>query len=134
MANAVYPKALEKFLSGSMNLLTDTIKVSGLTSAYTYSSAHEFRSSLAGVTFTSTLANKSVTDGVFDADDLTITGVSPGSTITSLAIWKDTGSNSTSPLIYYADTFSSGIPIFIELTGGQIIISWSDEPTRIFKI
>lgn len=125
---------MEKFLSADIDLVTDTIKVSGLTSAYTYSDAHEFYTSLSGVIFTETLTGKSITDGIFDAADLTISGVSAGSTLTALAIWKDTGTAATSPLIYYADTLSTGSAISLSLTGAQIIITWPEEVSKIFRI
>lgn len=125
---------MQKFLSGSINLTSDTIKISGLSSAYVYSDTHEYYTSLAGILFTETVTGKSVTDGIFDAADLTITGVSPGSTLTSLVIWKDTGSGATSPLIYYADTLSTGSAISLPLTGAQIIITWPEEVSKIFRI
>ena len=44
MANRLYPKGAEKILSGSINLISDTIKVALLSDAYTYSASHEFLS------------------------------------------------------------------------------------------
>ena len=48
MANAIYPKAKEAFLSGSINLTSDTIKCALVktSSGYTYSSAHQYYSDL----------------------------------------------------------------------------------------
>lgn len=134
MANALYPKAVQRFMDALIDLPTDTIKVSGVTSAYIYSSAHEYYSSLAGVSFTATLAGKTITDGVFDANDVVLTGLTPGPTVNALVIWKDTGNAATSPLIYYADTFASGVPISVTLTGAQVTITWSDLDSRIFRL
>ena len=47
MANVLYPKAKESFLSQSpsIDIVGDTIKVAMVTSAYTYSAAHQYYSS-----------------------------------------------------------------------------------------
>lgn len=133
MANALYPLYKQKILnpgtlgttSGTaVDLSDDTIKVALVdTGTYTYSSAHEFYSSVSGVVGTpATLSSKTVTNGVFDAADVTFTAVS-GSSVEALIIYKDTGTTSTSSLIAYIDTVSSGLPV--TPNGGDITISWN---------
>lgn len=135
MANALYPKAKESFLSQnpSIDMDTDTIKVAMVTSAYTYSSSHQYYSSVSGVVGTpATLASKTVASGVFDAADVTFSSVSSGSTIAALILYKDTGSSATSPLIAYIDTVSSGLPV--STNGGDIIITWDNGANKIFAL
>lgn len=113
MANAIYPKAKEKFLDALIDLPSDTIKIALIdTGAYTYNSADEFWSSASGaiVGTAETLASKTITDGVFDAADVTFTSVS-GVSVEALIIFKDTGSAATSPLIMYIDVAASGLPV-----------------------
>lgn len=113
MANAIYPKAKEKFLDALIDMPTDTIKIALIdTGAYTYNSADEFWSSASGaiVGTAATLASKTITGGVFDAADVTFTSVS-GVSIEALIIFKDTGSAATSPLIMYIDVAASGLPV-----------------------
>lgn len=113
MANAIYPKAKEKFLDALIDLPTDTIKIALIdTGAYTYNSADEFWSSASGaiVGTAETLASKTITGGVFDAADVTFTSVS-GVSVEALIIFKDTGSAATSPLIMYIDVAASGLPV-----------------------
>ena len=74
MANAVFPKAKEGFLDGSIDLDTAVIKVA-LVRGYTYSSSHSTVSDVtgAGATLHATsgaLSSKAVTNGVFDAADV----------------------------------------------------------------
>lgn len=135
MANALYPKAKESFLSQSpsIDMDTDTIKCAMVTSAYTYSSAHQYYSSVSGVVGTpATLASKTVTSGVFDAADVTYSSVAAGSTVAALVIYKDTGSAATSPLIAYIDTVSSGLPV--STNGGDIIVTWDNGANKIFAL
>jgi len=135
MANAIYPKAKESFLSQnpSIDMDTDTIKVAMVTSAYTYSSAHQYYSSVSGVVGTpATLGSKTVTSGVFDAADVTFSSVASGSTVAALVIYKDTGSAATSPLVAYIDTVSSGLPV--STNGGDIIITWDNGASKIFAL
>lgn len=113
MANAIYPKAKEKFLDALIDMLTDTIKIALIdTGVYTYSSTHEFWSSAsaAEIGTSQTLASKTTTDGVFDADNVTFTSVT-GASVEALIIYKDTGSAATSPLIMYIDVAASGLPV-----------------------
>jgi hypothetical protein len=113
MANALYPKAKQKFLDALIDMPTDTIKIALIdTGVYTYSSTHEFWSSAsaAEIGTSQTLNSKTITDGVFDADNVTFTSVT-GASVEALIIYKDTGSAATSPLIMYIDVAASGLPV-----------------------
>lgn len=113
MANAIYPKAKEKFLDALIDIPSDTIKIALIdTGTYTYNSADEFWSSASSaiVGTAETLASKTITGGVFDAADVTFTSVS-GVSVEALIIYKDTGSAATSPLIMYIDVAASGLPV-----------------------
>lgn len=127
MANTLYPlyKALILAPGGSgVDLSADTIKVALVdTGTYTYSSAHQFYSSVSGVVGTPvTLASKTVTSGAFDAADITFTGVA-GATVETLIFYKDTGVAGTSNLIYYMDVVTSGLPV--TPNGGDISVTFN---------
>lgn len=124
MANAVYPKGKEKFLAADVDLLVDTIKAALVdTGTYTYNSTHEFYSSVstAVVGTPQTIANPSVTNGVFDGDDVTYSALS-GSTVEAIVIYKDTGNAATSPLIAYIDNAGA---LAITPNGGDVTINWN---------
>ena len=73
MANALYPKAKESFINGHINMSANTITIALVdTGVYTYSASHQYRSEVSNsaVISTTTLTNKTVTNGVFDADDV----------------------------------------------------------------
>lgn len=131
MANKFYPKGKEKMLLAQVNWAADTIKVVLVTSAYTYSDAHEFLSDLSTVGTAQTLANKTTTNGVFDADDVAFTALATGSTVKALAIYKDTGVASTSPLLAYLDGVT-GFPM--ATSGADALIPWSAGPAKIFTL
>lgn len=124
MANALYPKYKEVILSTGLNLTSLNLKVSLIdTGTYTYNTAHQFLSSVTGIVATSgNLASKTVTNGVFDAADITITAVS-GVTVEALIIYNDTGSAATSNLIAYIDTGVTGLPL--TPNGGDVTITWN---------
>lgn len=130
MANAFYPKYLESCLDPSMSgggvdMNTDTIKVALLDGTYTYSTAHEFFSSASGdvVGTPVTLTSPTVTGGVFDADNATVTAVT-GAAVAAYVIYKDTGNPSTSRLIAYYDTDGNSDPISVTPNGGDITVTW----------
>lgn len=126
MTNAIYPLYKQALLDASSNVdLNDsTVKVALVdTGTYTYSAAHEFLSSLSGVVGTAqTIANTTVTGGVFDGDNVTFTSVS-GATVEALVIYIDTGVAGTSRLVAYIDTGQTGLPV--TPNGGDITITWS---------
>ncbi len=113
MANAIYPKAKQKFLDALIDMPTDTIKIALIdTGVYTYSGTDEFWSaaSAAEIGTSQTLNSKTITDNVFNADDVTFTSVT-GASVEALIIYKDTGFAATSPLIMYIDVAASGLPV-----------------------
>lgn len=126
MANAIYPLYKQALLDASANVdLNDgTVKVALVdTGVYTYSAAHEFLTSLTGTVGTAqTITNTTVTNGLFDGDNVTFTAVS-GNSVEALVIYIDTGSSSTSRLVAYIDTGVTGLPV--TPNGGDITITWN---------
>ncbi len=124
MANLLYPKAKEAFLGGSIDLSTDTIRVTLLDlDDYTYDEALDIINDVAAGArvATATLSGKSLTNGTFDASDVTFSSVT-GDQSEALILWKDTGVESTSPLIAYIDTGVTGFPV--TPSGGDIPLVW----------
>lgn len=132
MASSIYPKAKESFLSGDIDLTADTIKVVLIDTAdETYNSADQFLSSITagGIVGTAvTLTSKTVTNGVFDAADATLTGVS-GDGVEVALIYKDTGSSATSNLIAWVELPGTVTPV-----GGDITIQWDSGANKIFAL
>lgn len=128
MANAIYPKYKQALLDASANVdLNDgTVKVALIdTGAYTYSAANEFYSDVAGAAVIGTpqtINNTTVTDGLFDGDNVTFSAVT-GNSIEALLIYIDTGSAATSRLVAYLDTNVTGLPV--TPNGGDIVITWN---------
>ena len=92
MANALYSKAKEAFLNGSINMAANTVTIALVdTGVYTYSASHQFRNEVSNsaVISSTTLANKTITNGVFDADDATFSSVT-GANCEALIIFAET--------------------------------------------
>ena len=135
MANSLYDKARESYLSQnpSIDMDTDTIKIMLLKTAQSFSNAHQFVSDLTGaniVARSGALASKTVTAGVFDAADVTFVAPTSGQTCNVL-MYKDTGSDATSPLIAFWDT-GTGLPV--TTNGGDVTIAWDNGSNKIFKL
>jgi len=133
MANALYPKAKEAFLNGSINMVANTITIALVdTGVYTYSSSHQYRNEVSNsaVISSTTLSNKTITNGVFDADDATFSSVT-GANCEALLIFQDTGIQSTSRLIAYIDS-ATGLPILPN--GGDISVAFSSGSSKIFAL
>lgn len=126
MANAIYPLYKQALLDASANVdINDgTVKVALIdTGVYTYNAAHEFYSSVSGVVGTpQTINNTTVTNGLFDGDNVTYTAVT-GNSVEALLIYIDTGSAATSRLVAWIDTSVTGLPV--TPNGGDITITWN---------
>lgn len=126
MANAIYPLYKQALLDDSANIdLNDsTVKVALIdTGVYPYNSTHEFYSSVSGVVGTpQTINNTTVTNGLFDGDNVTYTAVS-GNSAEALLIYIDTGTAGTSRLVAWIDTSVTGLPV--TPNGGDITITWN---------
>jgi len=117
MASIVfYNNATKDILDGTIDLDTDTIKVSLHASTYTPAATHDFFSDLTnevtgsnytagGVTLGSTaITTVTTNDAMFDAADATWSAHATGfSTARYAVIYKSTGTASTAPLVGYID-------------------------------
>lgn len=135
MSNALYDKAKEGFLNGSIDLINDAIKVVLVDNgAYSVNIAtHTFLSdipSAARISTSPNLTTKSTTAGAFDAQDAVFTAVS-GVVSESLVIYQDTGAATSSRLICYIDN-ANGLPV--TPNGGNITVAWDNGINRIFKL
>jgi len=135
VASAFQNITLASFLTGGINLSSDTIKVRlNRTSAHAFSQSDDFLNDLAAAIVADvTLGSKAVATtssdgGTFDAADAVFTAVPAGAAIDSLYIYKDTGVSTTSPIIAYIDGFS------VTPNGGDITIQWQATNPFIFKI
>lgn len=147
MANALYAKARESFLgqNPALDWDTDTIKVFLLDAAiYTpnlttdqYLSdvpAAARKGNSGGNTRAdaSGLSGKTVTGGVADANDVTITAIPAGEALEYILIFKDDGiADASSPLVALIDT-ATGLPV--TPNGGDITIQWDNGVNKIFKL
>jgi hypothetical protein len=142
VANAVYPKAKEGFLDGSIDLDTASVKVA-LVRGYTYSSTHEFVSDVTGASGTlhatsAALTSIDVINGVFDAADVTFTTPATDANQHSLLIFQSSAvgggadvATSSQRVIAWIDT-GTGVPIVP--AGGDITVVWDNGANKIFSL
>jgi hypothetical protein len=135
VADLQYDKGREKFAGGEIAYHTDEIRVQLInTTNYTVSGAtHEFYSSVgasARVGSPVTLAGKTRTNGVLDANDVIFNSVT-GSVVGAWIMYKWTGTEATSPLIAYFDS-TSGLPF--TPNGGNVSLVFDNGPNKIMKI
>jgi len=140
VANAVFPKALEGFIKGAIDVDTAVIKAA-LVRGYTYTSTHEFVSDVVATgTINGTsaaLSSVSVTNGVFDAADTTITASASASNHGLLLFQASavTGgadvAQSSQRVIAYYDT-GTGLPI--QPGSGDVSVTWDNGTNKIIKL
>ncbi len=130
MSNAAYPLWLQAQVgSAPVNWGSDTIRAAILSSAYTYSAAHDFFDDLTGVLGHVDLTSKTSALGVLDAADAVVTGVL-ASQAAAVVVYKWTGTAGTSQLMLFFDTgIFPGTP-----TGDTTIIWPNDANIKIFPL
>lgn len=131
MANALYDKGREAFLSGDITWDGDNIKCV-LTREVPDTANDQFLSDVASTVSTSSnLTGQDVTNGIADAADVTFTAVAAGAAINYLLIYQDAGVSTASRLIAAIDT-ATGLPV--TPNGGDIEVQWDNGADKIFKL
>lgn len=135
MANSLFDKGRENFLGGDADWDANAIKLVFVdhaddTPMVATDDALDDILAAARVATSGAFVNKTKTNGVADADDVTLTAVS-GDSFESIVIYKDTGVEATSLLIAYIDT-ATGLPF--TPSGSDITVQWDNGANRIFKL
>jgi hypothetical protein len=135
MANAIYPLYKQALLDASsgVDLNDGDVRVILVDLAdYTYSAAHDMLDDVAAgsrVAVSGALQSTTVTNGLFDADNITISAVT-GDVSEALIVYLHTGTENTSRLVAFIDTGVTGLPV--TPNGGDITLSW--HATGIFQL
>ena len=132
--SALYGLARESFLGGDIQWDADDIRCILVdTGTYTVSiDTHQFLTSVpagARVAVTTQLISPTITLGVADAADITLTGVT-GLTTEAVVIYAHTGVEGTSKLIAYIDNAG----VVLTPNGGDVTIQWDNGVNKIFKL
>lgn len=115
MANIIFDAYKELVLGAGLNLSTLDIRLILLDAAdHTFNAAtDDFLDDIASgarVATSAALTSKTVTDGDFDAADVTLSTVT-GDQSEGVLWYRHTGTESTSNLLWYIDTGVTGLPI-----------------------
>lgn len=127
MANKFYVQGLIGLITGAIDLDTDDIRAILIDSAdYTFSQSHDNLDDVAAAARVATAAVSAevvnvidTEDAIFDCDDILFSSVT-GDSVEAFILYKHTGTESTSRLICYIDTVTSGLPV--TPNGGNITI------------
>jgi hypothetical protein len=132
MASTCYAKAKESWLDNTLDLNDGDIRALFIDGAdYTPNFAtDDFLADVpagARIGTATALANTTVTDGVFDADDTNMAAVT-GDQFEHILLYLHTGSDATAKLVCLIDVTAT------TPNGGYILIQWDNGTNKIFKI
>ena len=135
MASALFDPGREGFLDGTIDWDTGDIRVMLVKSAYTFDAADKFISDLPAATAdngrSAALGTKTVTSGVADAADTTLTATAAAA-CNALIVFQHTGSDATARVIAYIDS-ATGLP-FTPAASQTVNIAWAETANKIFKL
>ncbi len=135
MSNAMYSLAKQALMSQSpaLNLSSDNIKVALVGASYAVNLAtHQYVTDLGAniIARSGNLTAVTVLLGIFNAAAV-LYALLTGAAVDFLVIYKDTGSDATSPLVYYIDT-ATGLPF--TPNGTNATITWDTGANKIFAL
>lgn len=134
MASRIFPKCREQMWQGGINAASGNVKAVIVdTAQYTYSATHEFLSDIpagARLGTTANLANKSFTNGVFDADDPPAIAGGIAQSGEAIVHYIDTGNAATSRLLVYTDS-AQNAALPLPATGADILLQWDNGANKI---
>ena len=120
MANHVYDSFIDLRGTGDIDLAGDPVRAVLIDlGSYTFSAAHSHLSDVpsGARVATAVVSGSSFSGGVFDCANLTWPLVATGSTVSAVIFYKETGTDSLSPLICYIDG-ATGLPFATD--GGDV--------------
>lgn len=121
--------ALDSGHTDNVDMNTETIKLLFL-NGYTYDSTDKYVSDvLAGATEigrSGALTSPTVTNGTFDAADITTSGLPSGNTITDVVVYCDTGgADSARVVIAHIDEDGSAVALSLATDGSPVTAQFS---------
>lgn len=134
MSNQLFDKGREGLLDNTIDMTTD-IRVALIKSTYVFDNTDQYVSDMGAVLNGSSTAlqNKTYTNGVFDADDISLTATDAVE-CNALLIFEHKGASNTNwHVIAYIDTPQSGLP-FTPTAGQTVNIEWDSGSNKIFKL
>ena len=137
MANAMYDLGRGHFLEGDIVYSADNIKLilyDENDDALNIATDEDLADILAAarVATSGNFTSKTSTNGVADAEDVTLSSVT-GDEFESITVYKDSGVEGTSWLMVNLDTTSdSSLPA--TPGGGDINVNWDNGANKIFKL
>jgi hypothetical protein len=135
MAQLVYPHARDAFARGEIDWPDDDFLVILTRPAYTLNPAHEFRDDVTNVLATASLSGMTIVgNGVLDADDCSVSGVTAAESVGRVLIAHDTGDAATDRLLWATDIHTDGTNILRVSDGNPIVVAWDNGPYRIFQV
>jgi len=130
-----YPKAGEHILNGMIDFMTDNIKVALLPTAYQYHAAHAYLTDVGGaanlIGNPVELVNRTISQATFNAGHVDFGNIPSGANVGSAVIYKDSGSDSNSPLLLHVGNLY-GVPF--ATNGGLVTLQWATDSAKIVTL
>lgn len=135
MANAMYPLARQAFADGDLDWTGTDWRIALMADTYAYSDAHEFYDDVSAHTLavSANLSAKTNVFGVCDAADVTLASV-PADDARAIIVYQWTGVAATSRVVIFYDTTAAATLITLATDGGDVLVRWSNGPTKMFRV
>lgn len=134
--NSIYPLARQAWADGLLDWSGDDWRVALLDDTYVYSELHEFYDDVnaAEIAVSANLTGKTNVGGICDADNVLFPSVTIGDNVEAVVVYQWTGSAATSRVAIFYDQLASAELIDFDTDNGNVIVSWSNGPLKMFRL
>lgn len=133
MPNIPYPSGAQAFASAQINWVSDSISLVLLKSSYVYNAAHDFLNDIPSGdrVAIAAMTGKTNVGGFLTSADVVTGALTAGIIISKYVVYKNTGVEGTSILIFHFDHESSGVPISKTTNGSTVTVTWPNGVAQI---
>lgn len=135
MTKRFYVKGAELTLGAQIDWVADTIKAHLMKDTYVPNfSTNDYRDDIsAHIASTVTLTGKTITGGLFDANNISFVAVTAGLDCDAVVFSKEGGTDATSPLLLYIDDAEiTNFPV--TTAGGDVDVTLPDTAYKVFSL
>lgn len=129
----IYVQARSRWLTGSLNCLSDPLSMVIVGPAFTFDNGDSFVNDIAGIIGTKKpVTVTGVDQGMVQCEPVTFLAVPAGATVAGLVLFQDSGDPITSLLIAHMDRRADSVPLN-PLVGddGNLTFTWPDYLLKI---
>lgn len=136
MANAMYPLSRQAWGNGQLDWSGQDWRIALIDETYVYSDLHDFYNDVSAsvIVASGNLTAKTNVLGVMDSADVVFLTLQVGDNVRGVIVYQWTGVAATSRVAIFYDRLATAELINFDTDSGNVIVRWSNGPTKMFRL